>query len=157
MKKTLLVLSALISFSAFAVVRTTVPTMLLENGFEFQSVKVTNVCVNENGSYQTINPVKKCVKYTKKYSSRFDRFEDENACQAMGDLHLYAPEFKKVGYCAEFGRDEDGGHDCKKLAYDYVKRPRNYEIVKARYTKKEGDWVVSKVLSTKVHTLVNCQ
>lgn len=149
-----------VSASAYTYKTTIVPTMLMENGFEFESVKVTNICQLEDGSFKTIaKATNKCVKYTRNFRSAHEYREASNGCAKTGSLHLFAEETVKKGYCAAYGR-EDGEYGCIKIAYNVVSRPVDYTIQEVIMDSRGGDdrdtREVKKVLSTEEFTIPAC-
>lgn len=156
---TLLALSA--SVSAHTYVTTIVPTMLMENGFEFESVKVTNICQLEDGSFKTVKKAKnKCVKYSRNFRNAQDYRDARHGCRKKGSLHLFAGETKQSGYCAEYGRDRDGDYGCLRVAYNTVVKPLTYTIKEVRINTRGGedrdDRVIEEVLSTTSFTIPSC-
>lgn len=158
MKKTIVILAALASTTAFAnFTRTVTPQILLENGFAFQSVDVTNICQTEDGNFKTISAVKKCTKFSRTYRSRFDMLNDDNRnCLEYGKIDLFAPATKKVGVCVEWGRGQEDG--CTRVEYSEVQRPLTYTIKKVRYARTPGDddFKPVRVLSSKEYTISSC-
>jgi len=155
MKKIILVGLTLTSITAMARTKTVVPHMLLENGFEFQSTKVTDICVNADGTFETI-AAKKCVEYRKHYNSRFDRFEDKRACKKYGSLKLFANTTKTTGNCVEWGRVNGENGECTRIEYTTSLRPLSYEIKTHQLVRNDGDWDLGKVLSSELFTIPAC-
>ncbi|EQC45678.1 hypothetical protein [Bacteriovorax sp. Seq25_V] len=162
MKTIAMITFALITSAASALTykTTNVPTMLMENGFEFESVKVTNICQQADGSFKTIDKVKnKCVKYSRNFRSAQDYRNADNGCLRTGAIHLFAAETVKKGYCAEWGR-EDGEYGCIRIAYNTVTRPLDYVIQEVIIDTRGGDdretRVIKKVLSSEDYTIPAC-
>ncbi len=162
MKKiTMLALSLLtVTASAHTYKTTVVPTMLMENGFEFESVKVTNICQQADGSFKTVKKAKnKCVKYSRKFRSAFEYREASNGCFKTGDLHLFSAETKQKGYCAEYGR-QDGEYGCIRIAYNTVVKPLDYTIQEVIMDTRGGlnheTLVIKEVLSEEAFTIPSC-
>ncbi len=150
-----------VNASAAIITKTLVPTMLMENGFEFESVKVTNICQLEDGSFKTVNKAKnKCVKYRRNFRSAMEYRDAKNGCFKKGSLHLFSAETKQSGYCAEYGRDNDGDRGCIRIAYDTVVKPLTYKIQKVKINTKGGtdrdDRVIEEVLATSFYTIPSC-
>lgn len=158
---------AMITFALFASTAsaatfktTIVPTIKMENGFEFESVKVTNICQLADGSFKTINKVNnKCVKYSRNFRSAYEYREASNGCLKTGSIHLFAAETTTKSFCAEYGR-EDGEYGCIRFAHNTVARPLDYVIQEVIMDTKGGDdhetRVVKKVLSTQEYSIPAC-
>lgn len=160
MKTLLLASIALYSVAGLSMTKTITPTMLLENGFEFESVKVTNICQQADGSFKTINPASnKCVKYARNFRSSNDYLDAQNGCARFGSLDLFGPESKTKGECVAWGR-EDGEYGCTQIAYHQVQLPLTYEIKKVSLKREQGgdgDLVIDRVLSSWTHTIPSCE
>lgn len=154
MKKLILVVMAISSLSSMARTRTVTPAMLLENGFEFQSTKVTDICVNADGNFETLAK-RKCVEYRRNFRSRFEYLEADNGCKKFGSLTLFANATKQVGECVEW---QVGGEDagCTRIEYRTVVRPLTYEIKKHKLVRENGDWELGKVVSSELFTIPAC-
>ncbi|OUR95501.1 hypothetical protein A9Q84_16850 [Halobacteriovorax marinus] len=155
----LIALSA--SASAHKFVTTIVPTMNMESGFEFQSVKVTNICQLEDGSFKTVEKIKnRCVKYSRNFRNAQEYRDARHGCRKKGSLHLFSAETKQSGYCAEYGRDNDNDYGCLRVAYNTVAKPLTYLIKKVRINTRGGenrdDRVIDEVLSTTSFTIPSC-
>lgn len=152
-----------LSFSAAAhtYITTLTPTMLMENGFEFESVKVTNICQLEDGSFKTIEPASnKCVTYSRNFRTANEYRDAKNGCLRTGSLDLFATEEKAYSYCAEYGRDGDGEYGCIRIGHGKKVRPLNYTIQKVRMNTRGGlnkeTRVVEEVLETSEYTIPSC-
>ncbi len=163
MKKLIALTLSFVTFSAsaYTYVTTLTPSMLMENGFEFQSVEVTNICQTEDGSFKTIVPAQnRCVKYARKFRSAHEYRDAKNGCLRHGDLDLFAAATKNYSYCAEFGRDHDGEYGCIKIGHGSKVRPLTYEIQKVRMNTRGGinrdSRVVEEVLESSLYTIPKC-
>ncbi len=161
MKNVLLATVALYSMSGFALTKVITPSMLLENGFEFESVKVTNICQQADGSFKTITPASnKCVTYRRNFRSRHAYLNSSNGCLITGKLHLFGPEYKTKGECTAWGR-QDGDNGCTNISYSEVKAPTTYTIKKVSMKRVQGNeggaqYEVDQVLSSWTHTIPAC-
>ncbi len=161
MKKVLLIAATLYSMTGFSMTKVITPTMLLENGFEFESVKVTNICQQVDGTFKTIAPASnKCVTYSRNFRSRTDYLDSSNGCLRTGKLHLFGPEFKKKGECTAWGR-QDGEYGCVSIGYTEVRVPTTYTIKKVSLKRVSGngggsEYEVDQVLSSWTHTIPAC-
>jgi len=163
MKKLALLALTLLSVNASAAVfvKTLVPTMLMKNGWEFQSVKVTNICQLEDGTFKTVEKAtNRCVKYRRNFRNANEYRDAKHGCLKKGSLHLFSAATKQSGYCAEYGRDNDGDRGCIRIAYDTVVKPLTYTIQKVKINTKGGDnrddRVIEEVLSTSSFTIPAC-
>ncbi|PIK15985.1 hypothetical protein [Halobacteriovorax sp. JY17] len=162
MKKLSILILAVLSFSSFAhkYVGMNVPTMLMENGFEFESVKVTNICQTADGSFKTIKKAtNKCVTYSRNFRNAFEYREASNGCLRTGSLHLFASESKRTSFCAEYGR-EDGEYGCIRIGHSSEQRPLSYTVQKVRWNTRGGmnneTRVIDEVLESYTHTIPAC-
>lgn len=162
MKKLSMLILTMLSFSSFAhtYVGMNVPTMLMKNGFEFESVKVTNICQLEDGSFKTINKAtNKCVKYSRRFRNANDYRDANNGCLRTGSLHLFAAESKATAWCAEYGR-EDGEYGCIRIGHGSEIRPLSYTVQKVRWNTRGGinrdSRVIDEVLESYTHTIPAC-
>jgi len=163
MKKLSMLVLSLLSLSSFGYtyVGMDVPTMLMKNGFEFESVKVTNICQLEDGSFKTIKKAtNKCVTYSRNFRNAFEYREAQNGCLRTGSLHLFAAESKPTSWCAEFGRDHDGEYGCIRIGRGSEVRPLTYTVQKVRYNTRGGlnneTRVIEEVLESYTHTIPAC-
>lgn len=163
MKKIIALALSVMSFTAAAhtYVTTLTPTMLMVNGFEFESVKVTNICQLEDGSFKTIEPASnKCVTYSRNFRTAKDYRDAKNGCLRTGSLDLFASEEKSYSYCAEYGRDRDGEYGCIRIGHGQEARPLTYTIQKVRMNTRGGlnkeTRVVEEVLETSEYSIQAC-
>ncbi|MDD0853913.1 hypothetical protein HBN50_12445 [Halobacteriovorax sp. GB3] len=155
MKKMILIGLTLVATSAAARTKTVVPQMLLENGFEFQSTKVTDICQNADGTFQALAK-NKCVQYSRKFNSRNEYLDAENGCLKYGSLMLFGAATKTTGKCVQWGRDGSGEEGCLDVEYTTTDKPLTYTIKKYKVEREDGDDVLGKVVSSWNYTIPAC-